>query len=144
MAEKYILQVEDSSDDAMLTLHALKKADVKNRVEVVADGAEAIDFLFCKGRFAERKPADLPAFVLLDLKLPKVDGFEVLRSIRGDRRTALLPVVVFTSSREEKDVALAYELAANSYIRKPVDFGRFAETIRQIGSYWLELNEAPY
>ncbi len=140
----YILQVEDSADDAALTRHALRKANIPNRVEVLRDGVEALDFVHRRGKYADRAEDDLPVFVLLDLKLPKVDGFEVLKTFRENGRTALIPVVIFTSSREEKDIVKAYELRANSYVRKPVDFDRFSEVIKQIGFYWLSLNEAPH
>jgi two-component system response regulator len=144
MREGYILQVEDSADDAALTRHALRRANISNRVELLKDGVEALDFVCRRGKYSDRDAGDLPAFVLLDLKLPKVDGFEVLKNLRENERTASVPVVIFTSSREEKDLRKAYELKANSYVRKPVDFDRFTEVIRQIGSYWLSLNETPY
>jgi two-component system response regulator len=142
--EGYILQVEDSADDAALTRHALRRAKISNRVELLKDGVEALDFVCRRGRHSYRDAGDLPAFVLLDLKLPKVDGFEVLKTFKEDERMASVPVVIFTSSREEKDLRKAYELKANSYVLKPVDFDRFTEVIRQTGSYWLSLNETPY
>jgi two-component system response regulator len=142
--EGYILQVEDSADDAALTRHALRRAKISNRVELLKDGVEALDFVCRRGKYSDRDASDLPAFALLDLKLPKIDGFEVLKALKENDRMASVPVVIFTSSREEKDLRKAYELKANSYVLKPVDFDRFTEVIRQIGSYWLSLNETPY
>jgi two-component system response regulator len=144
MKEGYILQVEDSADDAALTRHALRRANIPTRVEVLKDGVEALDFVCRRGKYADRAADDLPLFVLLDLKLPKVDGFEVLKNFKENDRTAFVPVVIFTSSREEKDILKAYKLRASSYVRKPVDFDRFTEVIKQIGFYWLSLNETPY
>ena len=138
-----ILVVEDNPDDEALTLRALKKNNIGNQVFVVRDGAEALDFLFCTGAYAERDPRDLPEMILLDLKLPKVDGLEVLRRIRADKRTRLLPIVILTSSNEEQDLIEGYKNGANSYIRKPVDFNQFVEAVRQLSLYWLVLNEAP-
>ena len=138
---KVILLVEDNPDDEALTLRAFAKNNIGNRIEVVRDGAEALDWLFKRGKHAERGPD--PQVVLLDLKLPKVDGLEVLQQIREDERTRLLPVVILTSSKEESDLLRGYELRANSYIRKPVDFARFVESVREIGMYWLVLNEPP-
>jgi len=143
MEVKMILLVEDNPDDEALTLRALKKNHIGNEVFVVRDGAEALDFLFCTGAYADRDPHDLPQIILLDLKLPKVDGLEVLRRIRADERTHLLAVVILTSSNEEQDLLEGYKKGANSYIRKPVDFNQFADAIRQLGLYWLVLNEAP-
>lgn len=143
MEEKMILLVEDNPDDEELTLRALKKNNIKNKVVVVRDGAEALDFLFCTGNYADRDPSVLPQVTLLDLKLPKVDGLEVLRRIRGDPRTQLLPVVVLTSSKEEQDMLNSYSNGANSYVRKPVDFTQFMEAVHQLGLYWLVLNEIP-
>src|SRR5215216_5323782 len=143
MEVKMILLVEDNPDDETLTLRALKKNHIGNEVFVVRDGAEALDFLFCTGAYADRDPHDLPQIILLDLKLPKVDGLEVLRRIRADERTHLLAVVILTSSNEEQDLLEGYKKGANSYIRKPVDFNQFADAIRQLGLYWLVLNEAP-
>jgi len=140
MKEKTILLVEDNPDDVELTMRAFKKHNVTNEVIVKRDGAEALDYLF--GPEGERT-ADLPAVILLDLKLPKVGGLEVLRRIRDDRRTGLIPVVVLTSSKEEQDLVASYELRCNSFIRKPVDFTQFAEAMRQLGLYWLLLNESP-
>ncbi|HET6159466.1 MAG TPA: response regulator [Dongiaceae bacterium] len=143
MAAKYILLVEDNPDDEALTLRALNKNKVANGVVVVRDGAEAIDFLFGTGAHAGRDVSDLPQIVLLDLKLPKLDGFEVLRRIRADERTKVLPVVVLTSSKEERDVVQSYRDGCNSYVRKPVNFDEFVEAARQLGLYWLLLNEGP-
>jgi len=136
-----ILLVEDNPDDEALTRRALAKNNIKNEVRVVRDGAEALELLFPTGGQASH--AVMPAVVLLDLKLPKIDGLEVLRRIRADERTRLLPVVILTSSREERDLVSGYGLGANSYIRKPVDFGEFVEAVRQLGLYWLVLNEPP-
>lgn len=139
---KVILLVEDNPDDEALTLRAFAKNNIQNQIVVVRDGAEALDWLLKRGTHVGRSEAD-PQVVLLDLKLPKVDGLEVLRQLREDPRTQLLPVVILTSSKEESDVLRGYELHANSYIRKPVDFGRFVEAVREIGMYWLVLNESP-
>jgi len=141
MEEKMILLVEDNADDEALTLRALKKNNIGNTVMVVRDGAEALDFLFCSGIYADRDPRDKPQVILLDLKLPKVDGLEVLRRIRADPSTRTLPVVILTSSKEEQDVVNSYLIGVNSYVRKPVDFIQFVEAIRQLGLYWLVLNE---
>ena len=141
--EKKILLVEDNPDDVDLTIRALKKNNIKNEVIVAKDGAEALDFLFCNGKYDGRDPGDLPVVVLLDLKLPKVGGLEVLKLIRENSRTKLLPVVILTSSMEEKDLLKSYELGTNSYIRKPVDFNRFIEVVQSLGLYWLLLNEIP-
>lgn len=138
-----ILVVEDNPDDEALTLRALKKNNIGNKVFIVRDGAEALDFLFCTGSYADRDPRELPEMILLDLKLPKVDGLEVLHRIRADERTRLLPVVILTSSNEEQDLIEGYKNGANSYIRKPVDFNQFVEAVRQLSLYWLVLNEAP-
>ncbi len=143
MNNKMILLVEDNPDDEELTLRALKKNNIGNSLVVARDGAEALDFLFCTGAFAGRDPRELPQVILLDLKLPKVDGLEVLARIRADESTRLLPVVILTSSREEQDLIKGYRLGANSYVRKPVDFNRFVESVRQLGLYWLILNEIP-
>ena len=138
-----ILLVEDSADDEALTLRALTRNNIGNEVVVARDGEEAIEWLFCTGRFAERDPREQPALVLLDLKLPKVDGLEVLRRIRDHGETRLIPVVILTSSREEHDRLHGYLNGANSYIRKPIDFAHFVEAVRQVGLYWLVLNEPP-
>ena len=140
---KTILLVEDNPDDRDLTLLAFKEANVLNQVVICADGEEALEFLFATGAHAGRDTRVTPQIVLLDLKLPKVDGLEVLKRIRADERTKLIPVVVLTSSREQKDVVESYRLGANSYVRKPVDFSFFIELCRQLGQYWLVLNEAP-
>ena len=140
--EKSILLVEDNPDDRELTLRALEKNNILNKVHTAVDGVEALDLLLRRGAHAGSRQA-LPALILLDLKLPKVDGLEVLRALRADPRTAMLPVVVLTSSKEEQDLISSYSLGANSYIRKPVDFGKFTEAVRQLGLYWLMLNEAP-
>jgi len=138
-----ILLVEDNADDEALTLRALKRNNILNQVFVVRDGAEALDFLFCMGAYIDRDPRDMPQVTLLDLKLPKVDGLEVLRRLRADERTHMLPIVILTSSREEKDVIEGYQYGANSYVRKPVDFNEFLEAARQLGLYWLVLNKLP-
>lgn len=143
MSEKTVLLVEDNPDDVELTLRAFKKNHLLNEVVVAQDGAEALDYLFGSGAYAGRDPNRLPQFVLLDLKLPRVDGLEVLRRIRADERTHFLPVVILTTSREEQDLIESYKLGANSYIRKPVDFTQFSDSVRQLGLYWLVLNEAP-
>lgn len=143
MDEKMILLVEDNPDDEALTLRALKKHNIGNKVFVVRDGAEALDFLFCTGAYTERDANDMPQVTLLDLKLPKVDGLEVLRRLRADKRTRLLPVVILTSSNEEKDLIHSYKNGANSYVRKPVDFNEFLEAVRELGLYWLVLNRVP-
>jgi two-component system response regulator len=139
---KIILLVEDNPDDEALTLRAFAKNNIGNRIVVVRDGAEALDWLFKRDRHKGRTEPD-PQLVLLDLKLPKVDGLEVLRQLREDSRTKLLPVVILTSSKEESDLLRGYELRANSYIRKPVDFTRFVDSVRELGMYWLVLNEPP-
>jgi two-component system response regulator len=140
---KVILLVEDNPDDEALTLRALKKNDIQNQVVVARDGAQALEYLFGTGERKEGDPEVLPELVLLDLKLPRVDGLEVLRRIRADERTRLLPVVILTSSKEQRDLVEGYGYGANSYIRKPVDFGQFVEAVRQLGLYWLVLNETP-
>ena len=138
---KFILLVEDNPDDEALTLRALKKNNIANEVVVARDGAEALDFLFCQGAGATRNPQEKPAVILLDLKLPKIDGLEVLKRLRADERTRLFPVVILTSSKEEQDLINGYRLGANSYIRKPVDFNQFVAAIGSLGLYWLVLNE---
>jgi len=139
---KMVLLVEDNEDDIELTLRAFRKNNFLNEIIVARDGQEALDYLFGTGAYADNK-TELPQLVLLDLKLPKVDGLEVLRRIREDARTSYLPVVMLTSSKEEQDVIMSYRLHANSYIRKPVDFLSFSEAVRRLGFYWLMLNEAP-
>jgi two-component system response regulator len=143
MKEKFILLVEDNADDEALTIRALKKNNIRNEVVVTRDGAEAVNYLLGRGAYEGRDTSVLPQIVLLDLKLPKLDGLDVLRAIRGDERTKRLPVVILTSSKEDKDLLSGYELGANSYVRKPVDFTEFAEAVRQLGLYWLVLNESP-
>jgi two-component system, response regulator len=143
MEDKMILLVEDNPDDEALTIRALKKNNIGNRLVVVRDGVEAIDFLFASGTYKDRDIKDTPQVVLLDLKLPKMDGLEVLRRIRENESTRLLPVVILTSSKEEQDILKGYKLGANSYVRKPVDFDQFVEAVRQLGLYWLVLNESP-
>lgn len=143
MSEKVILLVEDNPDDVDLTLRALKKNNISNRVVLARDGEEALDYLFGTGMQAEQGMGLMPVVILLDLKLPKIDGIEVLRRIREDERTRLYPVVILTSSLEEQDLLNGYRFGANSYIRKPVDFEQFNEAVKQLGLYWLLLNEPP-
>jgi CheY-like chemotaxis protein len=142
LENKLILLVEDNPDDEALTLRALKKNNIANEVVVARDGVEALDYLFGTGAHAGRDMSVMPQVILLDLKLPKVDGFEVLRRLRADERTKFLPVVILTTSNEEKDRLNGYGLGANSFVRKPVEFGQFIEGVRQLGLYWLILNEA--
>lgn len=142
MSHRVILLVEDNADDEELTLRALTKSNILNPVTVVRDGVEALDYLFCRGAHASRDVREQPQVVLLDLKLPKLDGLEVLKAVRNDPRTKRIPVVILTSSAEEQDILTGYELGANSYIRKPVDFTQFVEAVRQLGLYWLVLNQA--
>jgi two-component system, response regulator len=139
---KVILLVEDNPDDEELTLRALKKNNIQNDVMIARDGAEALAYLFGTGAYADRDVSKLPSVILLDLKLPKVDGLEVLKQIRANEKTRFLPVVILTSSKEEQDVIKGYSLGANSYIRKPVDFSQFIDAVRQLGLYWLLLNES--
>lgn len=143
MKEKIILLVEDNPKDEELTLRSLEKHNIKNEVVVVHDGAEALDYLLGSRADASRIPADLPAVVLLDLKLPKIDGIEVLKRIRADEKTKLVPVVILTSSNEERDLLAGYSSGANSYVRKPVEFNEFALAVSQLGLYWLLRNEPP-
>jgi two-component system response regulator len=143
MRSRTILLVEDNPDDVDLTLRAFEKSHLANEIVVARDGAEALDYLFVTGAHAGRDPALMPEVILLDLNLPKLDGLEVLRRIRADERTRRLRVVILTSSKEERDVLRSYDLGANSFVRKPVDFVEFAEAARQLGLYWLVLNEPP-
>lgn len=143
MNSRIILMVEDNPSDVKLTRRALDQSRITNQLIVAEDGVEALDYLFATGASSGRDVADLPSLVLLDLKLPKLDGLEVLRRIRADVRTRRLPVVVLTSSQAEQDIIASYDLGANSYIRKPVDFNQFAEAVRHLGLYWLVLNEPP-
>lgn len=140
---RLILLVEDNADDEALTLRALHTNNIGNEVFVVRDGIEALDFLFCENQYADRDPHDMPRLILLDLKLPKLDGLEVLRRLRADPRTRLLPIVILTSSNEEQDLIAGYKGRVNSYIRKPVNYEHFVKTIRELGLYWLGLNEEP-
>ncbi|MGH8064898.1 MAG: response regulator [Candidatus Entotheonellia bacterium] len=143
MSNKMIMLLEDNADDEALTLRALRKNNIQNEVVVARDGVEALDYLFGTGPHAGRDTRIKPLVVLLDLKLPKIDGLEVLRRLRADERTKFIPVVVLTSSKEEQDLINSYSFGCNSYIRKPVDFVQFVEAVRQLGLYWLVLNEAP-
>lgn len=138
-----ILIVEDTSEDLDLALRALRKAKITNRIQVARDGEEALEFIFCEGPFAERKMEDGPKVILLDLKLPKIDGLEVLHRIKSDPRTKSIPVVVLTSSREQNDVIESYNLGVNSYIVKPVNFEQFSEAVQKLGMYWLLINHPP-
>lgn len=138
-----ILLIEDNPNDEELTLYALKKNNLTNHIQVVRDGAEALEYLFCAGAYAHRRIDDVPKVILLDLKLPKVDGLEVLKRIKTNERTHNLPVVVLTSSQEERDIVGSYRLGVNSYIVKPVDFEQFVEAVRQLGLYWMLLNLTP-
>lgn len=138
-----ILLVEDNPEDLELTLRAFRKSGLANRIEVARDGAEALDFLFCEGRHANRPIEDAPRFILLDLKLPKVDGLEVLQRVKADPRTQEIPVVVLTSSTEQRDLVESYRLGVNSYIHKPVNFEGFITAVQQLGMYWLLLNRRP-
>lgn len=143
IAEKSILLVEDNPDDVELTLRALRKHGLVNEVTIAYDGVEALDYLFATGKYADKDKNILPAVVLLDLKLPKLDGLDVLKKMRENTHTRRVPVVILTSSNEERDLITSYDLGANSYIRKPVDFTQFVDAVRQLGLYWLLLNETP-
>jgi len=143
MENKVILLVEDNPDDVMLTLRAFKKNNILNEVIVVRDGEEALQWLFCEGKYSERAATVSPSLILLDLKLPKIGGLDVLKRMRADDRTKLLPVVILTSSKEDQDLCKGYTYGANSYVRKPVDFDEFIEAVRQLGLYWLMINEPP-
>ena len=143
MEERIILLVEDNPDDADLTVRALKKHNIENEVVIANDGAEALDYLFATGAYAGRDTSVIPALILLDLNMPKVGGLEVLQRIRADDRTKLLPVVILTSSKEEKDLINSYSFGCNSYVGKPVDFKQFTEAVQQLGLYWILLNEPP-
>jgi CheY-like chemotaxis protein len=143
MKNKTILLVEDNVDDVDLTLRALKKNNIRNEIIVASDGAEALEFLFGTGKYSGRDLTLMPTIILLDLKLPKIDGLEVLRRIRENEHTKFLPIVILTSSKEEQDIVAGYSLGANSYVRKPVDFNQFAEAVSHLGLYWLLLNEVP-
>ena len=143
MDQKKILIIEDNPDDVELTLRAFKKNNISNEIIVVNDGAQALEYLFCTGAYAGRDRVDTPAVILLDLKLPKIGGLEVLEKIRSHENVKLVPVVILTSSKEEQDVVKGYKMGCNSYIRKPVKFTDFVEAVRQLGLYWLLLNEAP-
>jgi two-component system response regulator len=138
-----ILLVEDNANDVELTLHALAKHNLANKIHVLRDGEEAMDFLFCRGPFSERTFDNPPKVVLLDLKLPKIDGLEILRALKSDPRTRAMPVVVMTSSLQQRDMVDSYHLGVNSYIQKPINFGEFQEVIRQLGYYWLAVNQPP-
>ena len=142
MHDRVIVLVEDNANDEELTLRAFRKSNIINRVVVVRDGAEALDYFFQRGAHTQRSPTEIAQVVLLDLKLPKVDGLDVLRALRADDRTKLIPIVVLTSSAEEQDLVRSYGLGANSYVRKPVDFTQFVEAVRQLGLYWLVINQA--
>lgn len=139
--EKFILLVEDNPDDETLTQRALKKSKINNDIAIARDGVEALEFLFCEGRYSTRNPQKKPTVILLDLKLPKISGLEVLKRLRADGRTQFFPVVILSSSKEEHDLINSYRLGANSYIRKPLDFNRFTEAVSKLCFYWLELNE---
>ncbi|RMG98963.1 MAG: response regulator [Chloroflexi bacterium] len=138
-----ILLVEDNPNDVELTLYALKQNNLTNRIKVLRDGVEALDYIFCRGEYADRDINDIPKVILLDLKLPKVDGLEVLKQVKANSKTRKIPIVVLTSSNQEPDIMRSYELGVNSYIVKPVDFEKFTHAVRQLGFYWLLLNQPP-
>lgn len=138
-----ILLVEDNPDDLELALHALRREKLANHIEVARDGEQALDFIFCRANYAQRNLNDQPKLILLDLKLPKVDGLQVLREVKNDPRTKAIPVVILTSSKEEKDLVEGYRLGVNSYIQKPVDFEQFRSSIKSVGLYWLVVNQSP-
>jgi len=138
-----ILIVEDSPDDLELALHALRKRNISNRIVTARDGAEALDILFCRGKYNERSFQHPPRLVLLDLKLPKIDGIQVLKELKADERTKAIPVIVLTASREDRDIVESYKLGVNSYIQKPIDFDQFQAIVEQLGMYWLVVNQAP-
>jgi two-component system response regulator len=140
MNEAVILLVEDNADDRDLTLRALEKNNIANKVVIAPDGQQALDYMYCEGAHAGRDPRAVPSVILLDLNLPKIDGLEVLRRLRAKDRTKLVPVVILTTSDEQKDIIQGYKLGCNSYVRKPIDFGQFREAVRQLGLYWLSLN----
>lgn len=143
-SEKVIMLVEDNPDDAMLTIDALEANRINNKVVVAKNGVEALDYLFCQGKYKDREMTELPILMLLDLKLPRINGFEVLRRVRADERVSLLPTVILTSSNEEEDRIKAYSLGTNSYVRKPVDYDDFLRVAGQLGVYWLTVSESPY
>ena len=143
MSEKYMLLVEDNPDDEALTLYALQESNILNKVVVARDGAEALDYLFGTGAHAGRDVGEMPTVVLLDLKLPKIDGLEVLQTLRANERTRLLPVVILTTSQEDEDLIAGYSLGANSYVHKPIDMNQFITAVRQLGLFWLLVNDAP-
>ncbi len=144
MKEKTILLVEDNPDDEELTIMALKQSKILNHVIVARDGVEALDYLYCTGKYAHRDPNELPQLILLDLKLPKLGGLDVLQKLRKEPQTKFVPVVVMTSSSEEEDILASYRFGANSYVRKPVEFHRFVDAVGQLGLYWLLINETPH
>ena len=143
LSQRVILLVEDNADDELMTVRAFRKSNIRNPIVVVRDGAEAIDYLFVQGRHADRDPAIRPQVILLDLHLPRIDGLEVLRRIRAHEQTRTLPVVILTSSKEERDLVEGYQLGVNSFVHKPVDVTAFFEAVRQLGMYWIVLNEMP-
>ena len=143
MTSKPILLVEDTPDDAELTVMSLKQSGLLNNVVVAEDGLEALDYLFAQGRYADRNPSELPALVLLDIKMPRLDGIEVLQRIRADKRTSVLPIVMLTTSTEDVDLVRAYESGANAYVRKPVSLAQFQDAVRQLGLFWILTNEPP-